>query len=102
MLSLSDFRALNFESVTVTDTAQSLTASVTTGGVVLRGQRAFISAETAQMRFRYDGTAPTSTVGHILESGQTVEIVGYDDILNFRIIRTGATSGTIRVTLEAY
>lgn len=100
MESISDFRAVNYESITVDNTAAGKTLTNTVNS--MRGQRAVITAETAQMRYRYDGTAPAATEGHLLEVGQTIEVIGYADISNFKIIRTGATSGVIKVTLEVY
>lgn len=51
--------------------------------------------ETAQVRFTYDGTTPTSTVGTPLEIQQAVVIEGLGNITNFKAIRTGGTSGVI-------
>ena len=58
----------------------------------------FCTLETAQIRYTLDGTAPTTTVGHLLEIGDTLTIQGRDNIVRFRAIRTGSTSGTIMAT----
>lgn len=58
----------------------------------------FCTLETAQIRYTLDGTAPTTSVGHLLEVGDTLTIQGRDNIVNFRAIRTGATSGTMMIT----
>ena len=104
-----EFTAFSFESVTVDDASTSITASVTgtapragEPAVIRRGQRALVTVATAQIRFRYDGTAPSSTVGHLAEAGDKLEILGYDNILNFRAIRTTATNATLSVTLEIF
>lgn len=65
-----------------------------------QAQRAVITVETAQIRYRYDGGAPTDAVGHILNSGDVVTLIGYAAINQFRAIRTGGTSGVIVVTYE--
>jgi hypothetical protein len=88
--------AWNFETVTVATTAIGVVAS--SGDNV--AHRAVITVETAQIRFRYDGTAPTATVGHLAEIGDRLTIEGRANIRNFLAIRTGATSGTLQVTVE--
>ena len=76
----------------------------TAGGVALvpalygTHKRALITVETAQIRFRIDGGAPTSTVGHILNPGDTITLDSNSDIANFKAIRTGTLSGLITAT----
>lgn len=60
---------------------------------------ALITVETAQIRFRTDGSAPTSTVGHVAEIGDRIQISGLRDLKNFQAISTHATSSaTVRVS----
>jgi len=91
--------AFDYESLTVSDTAKALTSSKynpsTRSAAV-----AFITVEDAQIRFRYDGTDPTSSEGHIADVGDVIKIEGYDNIVNFRAIRTGESDATLRVTYE--
>ena len=83
---------------------ESVTVDATVGGVALTAGTygtiiyAFITAETAQMRFTVDGTAPTTTVGHLLNPGDILELDSLSDITAFRAIRTGSVSGVIKVT----
>ena len=92
---LSGSKAAEFETVTIDNTA---------GGVALTAAKyvtcikALISVETAQIRFTVDGTAPTTTVGHILNSGDVLSLTSNEDIAAFKAIRTGTSSGTIQVT----
>ena len=80
-----------FESVTVTGTAGGLTTAT------IAGQRnALITVETAQIRFRVDGTVPTASVGHILNVGDVLELDSTEALVGFSSIRTGGTSATIR------
>ena len=51
--------------------------------------------ETGQIRIRWDGTAPTATVGALIDIGDIVTVRGTPYLDNFRGIRTGASSGTI-------
>ena len=49
-------------------------------------QAAVITVETADIRYRYDGTAPTVTTGHLVASGGAIMIVGYENVNNFQAI----------------
>jgi hypothetical protein len=89
------------ESLTVDTNLNVLTASkykdsVSSGGAT----DAFITLETANMRYRYDGGSPTSSVGHILYDGGVLILKGQNQMSNFKFIQTGANSGSIYVTYE--
>jgi hypothetical protein len=43
-----------------------------------------------------DGTTPTTDVGLLLSSGQTLTLDLHNQIVKFQAIRTGGTSGTLR------
>ena len=78
-----------FETITVAGTA----IGATTATAQKANYAVFGPLETAQVRWRDDGTAPTSTVGHLLEIGQ---VLTYDGpILGIKFIRTGGVSGTL-------
>lgn len=51
-----------------------------------------IICETNMVRFRRDGTAPTSTTGMPLEIGQNIVLEGYKDIKAFQAIAVSATA----------
>lgn len=92
-----------YETVTVPNTATALTASLyqKTSNVSQQDtEEALITCETAQIRYRFDGVAPTSTEGHILDVGQSLVVDGYKNIQNFKAIRTGATSGVLKITYQ--
>lgn len=84
-----------FESLTVAGSSVGLTA-----GTFANRSLALLTVETAQIRFRFDGatTAPTASVGHILEPGDTLELDSEFQLDNIRFIRTGGTSATLRCT----
>ncbi len=86
--------AFAYESITVTGTAKSLTA----GTYTTDAKKAFISIESASIRWRIDGTAPTISEGHLSYVGQTITLNGYSQIARFSIILATATSATIKVT----
>ncbi|MCK5225164.1 MAG: hypothetical protein KAQ89_00445 [Planctomycetes bacterium] len=85
--------ASGYESVTVADSAVGLTS-----GTYGNATKAEITLETAQIRVRKDGTNPTSSEGHLVEVGDTVTLSSAADIATFKAIRTGATSGVLKVT----
>ena len=91
--------AFGYESLPVSDTAKALTPSKYNTSVHT-ATVAFITVEDAQIRFRYDGTDPTSSEGHIADVGDVIKIEGYNNIANFKAIRTGSSDATIRVTYE--
>jgi len=94
-MSLDQEVAFSFQQVTVGGTAVGL---VSNNGVTC-GFRALITCETNQVRFRYDGGAPTSSAGHLLNVGDILVIEGRYNVANFQAIATGA-NGTLMVTLE--
>ena len=80
---------------------QALTVGATAGGVALtvpaKAVYAFLRLETAQIRYTLDTTPPTTTIGWLLEVGETLELHGQPELDNFRAIRTGAMNGTLEV-----
>lgn len=104
----SPLKARDHASLTVDNTAGGvgfasgdLSVTLTTNDPVVITRyvtEVFCTLETAQIRYTLDGTAPTTTVGHLLEIGDTLTIQGRDNIVNFRAIRTGGTSGTLMIT----
>lgn len=96
------FEGYDFDSITVTNVAGgvSLTLGKLSSGGVAPAQGAFLTVDDAALRFRFDGTAPTATVGHQLSSGDSVTIYGANSLRNFRAIRdTGAAlNPTLQVT----
>lgn len=88
-----------FEQVTVGASAIGFTSSLIVQG---NGHQQAVMAtcrlETAQIRYRIDGTAPTSTVGTNLEIGDTLVLQGADVLVRFSAIRTGGSSGQLNCT----
>lgn len=88
---------LAFEQVVVANTAIGFTSSkISPLGV--QPTSASCRLETAEIRFTYDGTTPTTTVGTLLEVGDTLTVVGHDSLVRFLAIRTGANSGQLDCT----
>jgi hypothetical protein len=93
---IGKYSATAFETITVANTAVGLTNS--NFNTSPRQKRCFITCESAQIRYRLDGVAPTSTTGHILNPMSSLLLEGYNQMLNFQAIRVGSTSGTIMVS----
>ena len=93
ILGLSSFAiaASDDETITVSTTAIGLTSAKITSSV----SYVICTLETAQIRFRVARWNPTSTIGHIMNAGQSLELTTIDDIVKFRAIRTGATDGVL-------
>ncbi len=82
------------EVVTVSGTAIGLTAAT-----YLHATYAFVEVQAQPIRWRADGTDPTSTVGFKAIDGTLIELASYNEIVNFRAISDGGASGdaTIQV-----
>ena len=81
---------------------ERLTVDATAGGVSLTiptaGRYCNIRLETAQVRFTLDGsTAPTTTVGRLLEVGEMLVLESIEEMEAFAAIRTGAVSGVLDI-----
>ena len=90
--------AYEFETLAVTDSAKGFTAG--TYGTTVEHMRAYVTAEGGLVRYRYDGSDPTATVGHLLWNGDSILIEGSTNVRNFRAIRAGDVSGSLSVTFE--
>lgn len=61
-------------------------------GLVKKCERVEIYVETFPIRVRRDGTAPTSTVGKLLNDGDSYTIKGHYDLANLKMIGIGGTA----------
>ena len=88
---------VTFEALTVDDTTGGVRIAITT--IRPTGAPPQLECvgrlETAQIRYRYDGTAPSTTVGTLWELGEEKVITGPAYLEAFRAIRTGGSSGTL-------
>lgn len=64
----------------------------------MSARAALLSLESGDVRFRLDGGQPAADNGHLLVSGDTLVLTGTQALDKFLAVRTGATSGTLRVT----
>lgn len=89
---------LDFEKISVTDTATGFTAATYAPTGQPAATKALVTVETAAVRYRSDGTAADATTGHLLDPGDSILIEGTDAIVDASFIRSTSTSGTIQVT----
>ena len=82
------------EDITVADSSIGLTLTNVLVTPPLKRVELFV--EDAQIRYRLDATAPTSSVGRILNPFDQLIIRNAGDAFGFRAIRTGSVSATIR------
>jgi len=94
------FIPYDYESLTVGSAVVSLTSSKFASLASL-SLRAFITLESAPIRFRIDGAGnPTATEGHLLETNQNLMLEGYECLNQFRAIRTTGVDGILKITYE--
>lgn len=86
-----------YESLTISDTAVPLTSTVYAATGQAHARHATIAVEDEPLRFRIDGTAPTSSEGIPVDDGDVIELNSLSEIKNFQAIRQGSSDATIRV-----
>jgi hypothetical protein len=97
-------QAFGFERLTVSTSAVGLTASkIEPVSSVLehdagKAKAVKITVDTDKVRYREDGTNPTSTIGHEVAVGSEVWIVGLRNIQQLRMIRSGVADAVVEVT----
>ena len=85
--------------VAVTGTAGGLAATLIAPTGQAKMTTCFLRLETAEIRWTDDGTTvPTSTVGTLLEPGDSLVLNGYANLSQFQAIRTTTTSGQLDAT----
>lgn len=95
-LAASQARYVSGETITFANTAIGFTEATITRTDGTQASECVGRLETAQIRVTWNGTTPTTTVGMLVEIGDTLMIKGHENLMKFRGIRTGATSGVIQ------
>jgi len=92
------YEAVGTESISI-DTSAVKTFDTTlyssTAGTMT--QKAFLTVETADIRYWHNGSVPTTSLGHKLASGNSLEVIGNPNIRNFKAISASGTA-TVFVT----
>lgn len=87
------YASLGYATATITGTANTLSGFSVT---IPSAAKSFVGyVETANIRMRDDGTAPTSTEGVIAYPGDRI-VLNSQQIRSMQFIRTTATSGVIK------
>ena len=87
---------LGYEKLAVAASAVGL-ASVPSEATV-----AHIQCDTAAVRFRFDGTAPTSSEGTTIAADGSITLIGSDVLAQVKFIRTTSTSASLKVAYGAH
>lgn len=85
--------AVGYEALNVTNAA-----AVALAAIPASATKATITVEDAEIRVRWDGTAPTTAHGHLAEPFDEITLMNRTDIVNARFIATTATAANLRVT----
>ena len=80
-----------YETLTVSTSAVPFT-SATFG----RANAAFVTVEGSPVRYRVDGTAPTSSVGHELLVGDVLRLEHHSEVENVQFISADGNTATLR------
>jgi len=100
MFVYSEREAQDYEKITVSTDAIGITVSKLRNSMYGPCTGAFITVEDANVRFRLDGTDPTTTEGHMLTNGQNLTLGSESDVGKFRAIRDDAVDAVLRVSLR--
>lgn len=90
-----------FEQVTVNSTAVGLTEATYAPSGNPRARRAVIqNVGSRVVRYKTDGSAPTSSSGHQLAVGGVLTLETTHDIAAFRAVRESAFNSTLAITYQ--
>lgn len=87
-----------FETITVSTTSIGFTAATLAPSGSNPAEMAIVSVESNPVRYRLDGLAPSSTVGHPAVAGDALTVCGTLSAKALRFIRSGAVDATLSVT----
>lgn len=90
-------KAIGFKTYTVTNTAP---LSIQTVFNNTDGTKVTFTVLGADVRYRFDGSDPTSTVGHYIGDGLQRELYGHANLDQLRLIAVTGNA-TVTVTVEA-
>jgi len=90
---LAGQRVTTYERLVVPNTVVGITPATLTGMSLCSAR-----LEGGAIRWRIDGTNPTSTVGTPMLANETLPLVNIFDAQAIRFIRSGGTNGTLNIT----
>lgn len=87
--------------VTVSTTVLGFPAATLTPNATTTPRRAYCTVDsTNNVRYTYDGTSPTASVGHRGAAGTNFEVYGSGNMSRLRFIREGGADSAVSCTLE--
>ena len=89
-----------YESLTIGTVTTTMTSSIYAPTGQSPAIYAYLTTETDTVRYRTDGTAPTSSEGHNVAAAGSCEVNSESDIRHFNVIRSGTSNATIRITYK--
>jgi len=91
-------RAATFEDLTVSTTSVGITATtIRPSGQGSQNNFCTLYVDGANLRYRFDGTAPTTSVGVVASSGETISIDNTEQAVAIRFIRDDATDVSLQI-----
>lgn len=94
----ADDAPATFETVTVGATAVGIGTSTLQPTDQPERRYCLLVLETADIRWRVDGTVPDASTGTPLVATQSMTLSGIRNLTRFRAIRSGGSSGKLSVT----
>ncbi len=91
-------KPFNFEQITVSNSAIGFTLAKYTDTDGKKAKKVFVTIEDAQIRYTFDSTTPTSSIGHIANPMDAIILIGTQNIENFKAIRKSGSDSKISVT----
>lgn len=82
-----------FESITATTTVKTLNSTTYASAIA-----ASVEVQSASIRYRVDGTSPSTSVGHLAGDGDYIILESSGEIANFRMVLGSTTTATVAVT----
>ena len=98
-----EYQVIQTQTATVSSTAVPITAAGFgfTASELASATRAVVSAHSASAHMRWDGGAPTATVGHHIGEGTRPQVIyGTATIGNLQFIREASQDVQVTITLE--
>ena len=87
------YQGFAYERLTITTAAATgLTSTVFAPADTARAQSAIVTVENSDVRYRYDGSSPTSTDGSKLYEDGVLTLMGYHNINQCEFINVGTTT----------
>ncbi len=92
-----DGTAYAYEAITVSTVSIGFTLATISPATGVSAKSAYCSVETNPIRIKLFGT-PSSTAGHPFAAATSFSVIGINNLIAFRAIRSGAADATLQCT----